>query len=618
MSLESKDFTIHNAFSDCFYIIPAYQREYVWTDKQIQSLLEDIHEQFNPNVNNSKYFIGTILVTPVKEENFSVHFEVIDGQQRLTTIYLMLCVLRFLFKDKDTNSVINNLLTKNNVSQSGLNRTDMRLLPQYDNVLEVLKEIVEVDGDPKTIRAKIQSKGIENIGFGSIEKILNAYEQIYSFITENYSKKGFLNKYWGHIANNVVFIQIITDYNSALKTFETINERGIGLNPMDLLKNLLFSQVTNKKYFDINIKWSQTIVPLEKEKHKPLRFLRYFLMANYIIKNKRNESVINEDEIFNWISSKDNIQLTNYKENPIKFISLINKNVKNYINFSNGNGNDGKPNFAMTSLERLTGGAFSLHYVLLLAVANLPKHLFDQFVTQLESFLFYYIFTKTPTKNLDRNFSLWADELRVIVCMNNHISQCNALNNFIKNNFEKNMIIKKKELFDTMKRLSLHSMQKYRILYLLARLAQYVDMKLIGESKRGSIDEYIKPGIEIEHILPSNPKKELFELWKQMNPNMDYDEEKNRFGNLTLIEKPRNRSASNNSFQEKLKIYSASRLYLTRSIAKLDQGGVDNAINRLNAKLFTYPNWNVIDISSRQSMLITLADDIWKITKITI
>ena len=43
-----------------------------------------------------------------------------------------------------------------------------------------------------------------------------------------------------------------------------------------------------------------------------------------------------------------------------------------------------------------------------------PRHLFDHFVVQLESFLFYYIFTKTPTKELERSFSQWADELRDI------------------------------------------------------------------------------------------------------------------------------------------------------------------------------------------------------------
>ena len=56
----------------------------------------------------------------------------------------------------------------------------------------------------------------------------------------------------------------------------------------------------------------------------------------------------------------------------------------------------------MDSLKRLAGGAFSLHYVLLLAAANFPKPLFDHFVAQLEIQPLLSIFTKTPTKDLER------------------------------------------------------------------------------------------------------------------------------------------------------------------------------------------------------------------------
>lgn len=69
----------------------------------------------------------------------------------------------------------------------------------------------------------------------------------------------------------------------------------------------------------------------------------------------------------------------------------------------------------MESLKRLAGEWFSLHYVLLLSAAPLPPHLFDHFVSRLESLLFYYIFTKTPTKDLERKFSAWAGELREIM-----------------------------------------------------------------------------------------------------------------------------------------------------------------------------------------------------------
>ncbi len=140
----------------------------------------------------------------------------------------------------------------------------------------------------------------------------------------------------------------------------------------------------------------------------------------------------------------------------------------------------------MDNLRRLTGGAFSLHYVLLLAAANFPKSLFDHFVSQLESFLFYYIFTKTPTRELERNFSVWADELRTIAGITDTAKQCAALNTFVTDRFERNMAAKSQELADALKRYSLYTMQQYRTRYLLAKLTQYVDMAFRGVKLPGA------------------------------------------------------------------------------------------------------------------------------------
>jgi hypothetical protein len=272
-------------------------------------------------------------------------------------------------------------------------------------------------------------------------------------LKDNYDDFAKLKKYWGYLANNVVFIQISTDVSSALKIFETINERGVGLNPMDLLKNLLFTQVKQTQFTQLKDEWKKITKPLEKEKEKPLRFLRYFLMANYVIKNDRGDAVVREDEIYDWFMwprTTRRCAITPGK--PFEFVRKVIRNVEHYLAFANGLGNDGKPSLAMDSLKRLTGGAFSLHYVLLLGAANLPKPLFDHFVAQLESFLFYYIFTKTPTKDLERSFSQWADELRAIAETADPVKQKVQLNAFVTDRFEKNMAGKSQELADALKR----------------------------------------------------------------------------------------------------------------------------------------------------------------------
>ena len=77
--IENHQYSIEEAFRECFYIVPDYQREYVWTDKEVHQLLEDIGEQIDAGTTR-QYFIGTVLVSPTEQKN---HYEVIDGQQRL-------------------------------------------------------------------------------------------------------------------------------------------------------------------------------------------------------------------------------------------------------------------------------------------------------------------------------------------------------------------------------------------------------------------------------------------------------------------------------------------------------------------------------------------------------
>lgn len=600
-------FTIDEAFAECFYIVPDYQREYVWKNKQINQLLEDIDKQIDAS--SSEYFIGMVLVSPTDDKK---HFDVIDGQQRLTTIFLILCALRVLFKETPQGDRINELMVANRTDKQGNIEEKRKLEPRYENAAEVIENIIQTNGDPQAVRAEIQSKDIKI--YGSIENILAAYDVIYRFLTRNYDDEAKLKKYWGHLANNVVFIQISTNVSSALKIFETINERGVGLNPMDLLKNLLFTHVSLEDFPQLRDEWKKITSPLEQNKEKPLRFLRYFLMASYNVKNDRSDAIVREDEIYDWFSKKENAELTKHKTKSIDFVRQIIRNVERYIDFSKGLGNDGKQSFAVESLEKLTRGAFSLHYVLLLAAAKLQEPLFDKFVSQLESFLFYYIFTKTPTRRLESNFSMWADKMRDITCLETQEEQSHALNQFIADYFENNLTTKIPDINDALKRLTLDSTRQYRTKYLLARLAQHVDMAFKGQENRGSLDPYFE--LEIEHILPNTPSDDLRDAWEKKHSGLNYDEIKKRLGNLTLLEKTINAAAGNKPYSTKRSLYAESQHYLTKSMNRLDEVGKNTSITRINKKLCAFDTWDAEDIEKRQSLLIELIRDIWKTTNI--
>ncbi len=605
--IENYRYSIQEAFRNCFYVVPDYQREYVWTEKEVRQLLDDIDEQVD-SASGRDYFIGMVLVASQSAEKS--HYDVIDGQQRLTTLFLLLCALRHFFKGEDTHQMISNLVTTSFIAKDGTTRTSLRLDPRYDNASEVMHKIVECKGDAQEARAAVRAANIAT--FGSLENLLNAYDTIFQYLEDNYAEPAELKRYWGYLANYVVFIQISADVSSALKIFETVNERGIGLNPMDLLKNLLFTQVKADEFGRLKSEWKKVTSPLEESGEKPLRFLRYFLMANYTIKNDRSDAIVREDEIYDWFTNKDNAAACGYAQRPFEFVRKVVSSVGAYLAYARGMGNDKAPNVAMSNLRRLCGASFSLHYVLLLAAGNFPKPLFDHFVTQLEAFLFYYIFTKTATKELERNFSIWADELREIGNTADSVRQAEMLNAFVSNHFARGMAAKEGELHDSLRRYSLGSMQGYRTRYLLEKFAQYVDMAYKGLRVTGLLSEY--SGLEIEHILPNTPEAELRAAFGNGDGNPDYDAYKIKLGNLTLLEKPINIVASNNFFAGKKPEYRKCKLYLTSSIVELVDVGKNSSITRVNAKLQSFEDWTAQSIDQRQELLMDLAKDIWCVT----
>lgn len=609
--IENHKYTIEEAFRNCFYIVPDYQREYVWTDKEVLLLLDDIDEQVGAT--SSEYFIGTVLVAPIEEQHNQ--YDVIDGQQRLTTFFLMLCALRNLLSGEDHHGLISDILTTRRTTPEGNIEKRLKLEPRYENAGELVALIAEADAGPDDTRTAVKAADIPN--FGSLDKLLNAYALLHRTLSEKYPTALDLKKFWGYLASNVVFIQISADVSNALKIFETINERGVGLNPMDLLKNLLFTQVSPSEFSSLKNEWKKVTAPLEKRKEKPLRFLRYYIMANYKFEMERsgsNDSVVREDEIYAWFTKKDHVKLCDYENKPQEFIRKIIRNVEHYLNFRDGRDNQGNPSTEMEELRTMTGGAFSLHFVLLLAATPLPAALFNHLVRQLESFLFYYIFTKTPTKQLERDFSVWADQLRSICSIADESEQKRKLNAFVDDKFAKGMRRLEGTLEDALKRYSLTSMQKYRSNYLLAKVTQYVETAFKGTPQ--TLRAFTS--LEIEHILPNNPGNELRRTFEENNLGTSYEEQKNKLGNLTLLEKPHNIVAGNDFYAVKQNLYKQSGNYLTRSLVGLVDIGSNSSVSRINSKLKSYDDWTANSIEDRREMLQVLIKEIWSTSHIEV
>lgn len=570
-----------------FYVVPDYQREYVWEERQVTQLLSDVFEEFDNN-HNKEYFIGSTVV--FKDNNGC--YELIDGQQRTTTLFLIICALKAIYKEWDLDTdTLDRMIKDKTVNSLGDSIDKFKLELQYKDSSNILSVISSIGDRPENLK-------------GSAERLFNAYENIIAFLTQNFKKEKSdqLKKFFVYLYRKLKFIQIETpEINDALKIFETINERGIGLNPMDLLKNLIFRQVERDEFTKLNHRWQQLVKILDKNKEKPLRFLRYFIMANYNVNSPKGDEILREDEIYKWITKPENAKQCNYEKEPFEFVELLIENASIFVKYFKGEDHDGQ-NIYLNNIRKLGGGSFRQHLILLLAGRRLPKPLFDHLAKQIETLIFYYFITREPTKEFERNFSKWAKDLIII-------KTDKELDLFIKQKIEPEVNEKRNSYRSSFLELNQHSVQQYRMRYILAKIAQYIEQQRLGSYKPQNLDGYITKGIEVEHILPFTPENGLREKIGE-----EYDEVKIKLGNLTLLEKSINASIGNNDFYDhKMGEYAKSAIYLTKSISVLENVGTNTAITRINQRLKSFDDWNQLTINERQEMLFELSKSIWEV-----
>jgi uncharacterized protein with ParB-like and HNH nuclease domain len=416
VSIESDDLNINDLFKD-FYSVPDFQREYVWEDSNVEKLLQDVYDEFydehNIQIQNTEYFIGSVVVCNDDEGAY----QLIDGQQRLTTIYLTLCTIRDYLYDleKTTPETLKNQIGAASMNpQTGEDVFRYRLNLQYEDSDGVLMKVAKEDEDVESIKETTES----------VKHILKAYQTIKEFLRINFNDDASLvKKFLAAFIHRVKLIRIITpDLTHALKVFETINDRGVGLNAMDLLKNLLFMKTNSSDYPKLKEKWKSLIDTLDRCGEKPLRYLRYYIMSQYIVEGGRP---LREDEIYKWFV--DNAAKIEIDKNPIGFVNHLVARSKDYANFAERKDNFSFPNNYLNNISILSGAARQ-HFVLLLAGHHLPQNLFNELCRAIENLFFTYIITRETTKQFERNFSKWAVELR-------QVKDETGLTDFINRNF---------------------------------------------------------------------------------------------------------------------------------------------------------------------------------------
>ncbi len=588
--IESNDLSLMDLFKD-FYTVPDFQREYVWEPGHVEKLLTDVFDEFydeeNRLIKGPEYFLGSVVGCADEEGTY----QLIDGQQRLTTIYLVICAVRDLMREAgesegEATAGLIRSVSADPETMATISR--YRLDLQYDDSRGALEKIANADIPVDRVELETES----------IRHLVNAYMTIREFFRVQFQDDlAKVNAFLGAFLHRVKIIRVLTpNLAHALKVFETINDRGIGLNPMDLLKNLLFMKATPDQYTKLKSIWKDLSDELDRAKEKPLRFLRYYIMSHHMINVQRG---LREDEIYDWFTA--NSSECGIDSRPLEFAKHLRECSKAYGLFLKGKNVSGEAVPYLSNIAALAGGSVRQHLILALAGRHLETELFTLLCRNLENLFFCYLITREPTKNFERNFARWSSELR-------DVKTRGQLDAFIELHFYRDMASRSARVAFALDELDQSKIQQYRLKYILAKLTQHVDQQAWDNPSYDSLDQYLQSSVHVEHILPQTPRPGVRETFDKPD---EYDIYMQRLGNLMLLEKTINSSIGNDAFSVKKNGYAESGFLLTKSLVRSPEVGKDTALNRAVKDLLQFENWDSETIEARQKMLKLLAWQTW-------
>ncbi len=263
--------TVRDLLKDRKYAIDYYQREYKWESKQIRELLEDLAgkflEDYKPEHSRGDvekyghYFLGSIIISRKDSASY-----IVDGQQRLTSLTLLLVFLRNLQRGRPEREQVNvdGLIFSDRYGQKSFNIAEA----ERTEAMAALYDGREFD---------------PNGASESVRNITARYKDIEEYFPEELRGE-VLPFFIDWLLDNVHLVEI-TAYsdNDAYTIFETMNDRGLSLSPTDMLKGYLLANITNDQQTNAaNDLWKKRIQELgDIDKDAPAESIKAWLRSQY-------------------------------------------------------------------------------------------------------------------------------------------------------------------------------------------------------------------------------------------------------------------------------------------------------------------------------------------------
>ena len=555
--ITGKEYPLLKVFSSDFeYHIPAYQRPYAWTKEETGILFDDLYEFYKTEATDN-YFLGTIVLIKAEDKP---HADVIDGQQRLTTLTILFSVLASKLTGDAREACDALLQEKGNILAGIPARPRVHLRQKDQDFFNKYIQEVHITSLLGIDRATLPTEAQQHIQ-ENCKELLEKFESYFE------GDQNELIKFSSFLLNRCFLVSVSTDSQaSAFRVFSVMNSRGLDLLPIDIIKSEIIGEIPEDEQQKYTEKWedlenetgregfnevfthTRTIFAKERPKKGLLEEFRLYVVkgtspkglidnvltpyadAYTMLKNSEYMASSRADEINGFLYWLNKIDNYDWMPPAIKFLAEHPHDSEYVLWF-------------VKKLERL---ASFLH-----ATAQDVNHRMDRYkwiLAEMDS---------NPTHSLEQ--PLTSIELTV----NEKHSFYEALNGEI------------------------YTMPSRRRNYIVQRLDSFV-------SDGGA--KYDVKLFTIEHVLPQNP--EINSEWSFLWP--DQEERKywlNRIANLVPLTRKHNSAAQNYDFATKKRSYFQNK------------GGTTSYT--LTTQVINENFWTPEIVDSRQKMLMELFSEKW-------
>jgi uncharacterized protein with ParB-like and HNH nuclease domain len=601
--IDADDRKVFEVLNERKYTVDYFQREYSWEQKHIAQLVTDLTSTFLDAYTEgdartaveqyNNYYLGPFVVSS-KDGMKSI----IDGQQRLTSLTLFLIFLNNLQKTLGGKEAIEPLIFSEKYGQKSFN--------------------IQVE-ERKACLEKLFQTGTCEVQPDDDESTLNMARR-YADITEAFPEeiKGKAFPYFlDWLKYNVVLVEI-TAYSddNAYTIFESMNDRGLNLTATDMLKGYILSRFTETKDREkANRFWKESVQELHKQsKEEDQKFFQSWLRSQYAdtIRQGRAGSS-NEDfekigtRFHSWF--RDNLGKAKLDANsPPDFLTFVHQEMKfylrAYLNIVNAEKEE-KAGWEHVFYHAQWGIADSLSYPLMLSALKstdspeIERQKINEVARFLEAFAVRRAvnFRKFGASSIRYTMYSLVKELRG--------KDLDSLRTTLRKKLDEI-----DEKWSGLAEFRLHGMNRYFVKFLLARITGFIEQQAGASTSFTTyfVGSGAKP-FEVEHIWADK----FGEHRDEFEQRHDFDNYRNRIGDLVLLPEGTNQSYGAKPYPVKIEHYLKENLLVKSLHAKCYENNPNFTAmtKRLALHFKAHPKFTKVDIDERQSLIQRICEVIW-------